>query len=355
MTHITLLEQKDMPLWDEFVRTHPCGTIYHLAGWKDALEKSFKHIQGYIIALRDEASQKILAGLPAYTVRSVITGNRIVSIPFASLCDPLVSSPEEMEMLLPPLIHLSQQCGASHIEIRTTKATSLVRHEGFNPSHFYKHHYLVLDRNPEELKKTFHKKAVRAPIRKAEENSLELRIGTSKTDLAVFYRLLSKSRRKNGLPVMPFRFFETLWAVFTPSQKLVLLFAAHNGMDVAVSMLMKFKETVIVEFGCDLIEFRRLYPNHFLDWKSIQLAYSEGYKIFSFGRTSPQNTGLMTYKNRWGTTVESLSQFHYPESFSSIGEQRESSWKYKMMRTVLRKVPPPIFNMIGDFVYRHMG
>ena len=41
----------------------------------------------------------VRAALPIYAVESGLMGRRLVSIPFATLCDPLVTDPADMEIL----------------------------------------------------------------------------------------------------------------------------------------------------------------------------------------------------------------------------------------------------------------
>ena len=39
--------------WDAYVDAHPCGTIFHRSGWKQAVERTFGHRAVYLWALRD--------------------------------------------------------------------------------------------------------------------------------------------------------------------------------------------------------------------------------------------------------------------------------------------------------------
>ena len=38
---VVWLETAEAPEWDEFVRRHPQGLVYHLSAWKTVLEQSF--------------------------------------------------------------------------------------------------------------------------------------------------------------------------------------------------------------------------------------------------------------------------------------------------------------------------
>src|SRR5580658_8386102 len=95
------LRPEEETQWDAFAAKHPLGLIYHRTPWKQVLEQAFPHIRGHFLVLRDNSTGEIQAGLPLYTLKSWLLGNRAVSVPFASFCDPLISSGEEFDQLLP--------------------------------------------------------------------------------------------------------------------------------------------------------------------------------------------------------------------------------------------------------------
>ena len=140
------------PRWDAFVEDHPFGWICHLSRWKQVLENAFKHIRGHHLALLDDTNNAISAAFPLFEVRSWLMGNRLVSTPFATLCDPLISSREQMAALLESAIDLSRQLRCSRIEIRTLASSSLIVDNRLGSDCFHKHHYLPLDAEPEQLR-----------------------------------------------------------------------------------------------------------------------------------------------------------------------------------------------------------
>lgn len=188
MKHVSLIDPMKTDQWDEFVRDHPFGWICHLSGWKEVLEKSFRHMKGHYLVLRN-SSDDITAALPLFEVKSWLTGNRLVSIPFATLCDPLISTGEEMEILLEGTLNLLKEFRASYIEIRSFRASSLFQTGKLGVRHFYKHHYLELKADPEELKKSFHRSCVRQRIARALRSGLSLKVGEDGSDLKRFYLL----------------------------------------------------------------------------------------------------------------------------------------------------------------------
>ncbi|MBW2150006.1 MAG: methicillin resistance protein, partial [Deltaproteobacteria bacterium] len=164
MKSVGWLQPEDMPEWDAFVEGHPFGWISHLSLWKDVLERSFGHIKGHFLAVRDDKQEKIIAGIPIYTVKSWLTGNRLVSVPFLTHCEALISSPEDMEKLLPPILGLYADTRASYIKLNTWRSASLIQEQRLKNGQGYKHHYITLDSTPEDLRKKFHKTSVRQPI-----------------------------------------------------------------------------------------------------------------------------------------------------------------------------------------------
>ena len=358
MTKKKLIEigSHQMSQWDEFVLHHPYGWFCQLSGWKDVLENSFQHIKGHFLAILDEESNKIEAGLPIYEVRSWLTGTRLVSVPFGTLCDPLISSSGEIELLNRRVLELYDQCKASYIEIRSFFSSDLIQNEEFGHCCFFKHHYIPLDSDPEKVKKSFHRTCVRQRISRALKSDLELKVGSDLSDLREFYELYSLTRKRNGVPVQPYRFFRSLWEIFGPSNNLVLLLSLHKENAVAGIILFKFKQQVSAEFAAsNITEFQQISPNHLLFWEAIKSACLEGYKVFDFGRTSPNNKSLMDFKRRWGTEVVDLPQFFYPKSATDSVLRREERWQFKTIEKLCKVMPAPFVQVLGDFCYRHMG
>src|SRR4029077_16454816 len=120
--------------WDAFVGRHELGLVYDLSAWKRTLEEAFPHIRGRFLALREKTSGQIVAGLPVYQVRSWLLGNRIVSVPFLSFCNPLVSNESQLNLLLADVVEEYHRNGSDRLEIRMTEATRQLSHPHLSPS-----------------------------------------------------------------------------------------------------------------------------------------------------------------------------------------------------------------------------
>lgn len=351
---VSFIDPASDPRWDRFVDGHPNGLIYHLSGWKQVLEASFPHMKGYYLVLLDAYGEKIVAGLPIFQVRSWLTGDRLVSIPFATLCDPLVATKDEMAHLLQTALDLYRESGSSYVEIRTLRASSIVEGCGLSKVSFFKNHSLNLSPGADEVFNSFHKSSIKAMIARAMKGGVSLIIGDNEHDLKEFYRLHSLTRKRLGLPCHPYRFLRKLWVHFHPAGRLSLLLAKRDKSYIAGIILLKFKDRVHFEFSASDDAHFNIGANQFLLWKAIEQAIEEGYKLFDFGRTSPSNEGLMTFKKRWGTDEREIPHFYFPPRKTQT-PQNEGSLGYRIMHKLCEITPRNLQQVIGDFCYRHLG
>ncbi len=341
--------------WDPFVKKHPFGWVAHLSGWKRVLETTFPHMKGHYFVIIDLQTNEIRAGLPVFEVRSWLTGNRLVSIPFATISDPLVSNAADLEALIAEATRLLEENNFSYLEIKSLQAVPFISKENLVDGCFFKHHYLDLTEGPEALWGNLNYKAVRYEINKAGKHNLTVRAAEGESDFAQFYRLYTITRKRLGLPSQPRPFFKTLWDTFAPSGNVAILLAEFEGSIIAAHFLLQFSGRVSAEaVGWD-IGHSRTSPNHFLFWEGIRSACENGFRIYDFGRTSPNNRHLMNFKKRWGTQVADLHSFCHPlRSYSGIVD-RESSRAYKLARLACRKAPDFSYPLIGKLCYRHLG
>lgn len=351
---VVLIDPLKDPRWDRFVDNHPYGWIVHLSGWQKMLENTFPHMKGHYLAVID-ADGKMHAALPLFFVKSWLLGRRLVSIPFATLSDPLVKTDDDMQALLKGAFDLSKRLRVSCLEIRSYQSSLLRLDDRFSCSDFYKHHYLLVDNKLEELWKSFHRTNVRQRIQRAQNSSLSLKVADTESDLIKFFNLHKTTRKKLCLPPQPYMLFKQLWDIFSPSKQITLLMAQNADQTIACLMLFKYKDRVSAEFLASDYNYRNLSPNHLLFWEAIKSAHDEGYKIFDFGRTSPLNRSLMEFKNHWGTSVINLPQFFYPGTRQGINADREMSRSYRISKTMCKFAPEPFYSLIGRLCYRHLA
>ena len=88
---VRALEPALDPERDRFVHAHARGTLFHLAGWRRAVERAFGHEPVELAAFREGA----LAGiLPLFRCRGPLGRAHLVSTPYGVYGGPLGAAPE---------------------------------------------------------------------------------------------------------------------------------------------------------------------------------------------------------------------------------------------------------------------
>jgi len=342
------------PRWDSFVESHPFGWITHLSSWQKVLEGSFPHMKGHFPALVDSSSGAIRAALPVFEVKSWLIGNKLVSIPWATLCDPLVICRAEFELLAEATLRLREKLHAGHLEIRSLHTAELLNDGMPEIRPHFLHHYLSLEKDIDKIQKTFHRTCVQQRIRKAQESELTLQVGDSPEHLDILYAMHLKNRKQKRLPPQPHLFFKNMWEILSQEKKISLLIAQYRGEPIATLLLFKFKGRISAEVAQIDESFRNMSPNIFLFWEAIKQGVQENYRIFDFGRTAPNNQTLLDFKSRWGTSVSNIYCFYYPVE-KGQGVIDSYSKRYKLLQLLCHYTPEFVQPYIGGFCYRHTG
>ena len=173
-----------------FLKTNKDATIYHHPAWLKAIQKTFGHSAFYLLL---ENNNKEIEGLiPFIALKSIITGRKIISLPFSTYCNPLLA-----DSLVSPAVEIIRNKFSDYsiFEIRTLKNY----HDNLNNFSVvskYCTHILQLADSLDEILNNFHPTSVRASIRRAEKNNLKITWGDSIDDLKTFYKLEVELRRR---------------------------------------------------------------------------------------------------------------------------------------------------------------
>ena len=344
--------------WDAFVCRHELGLVYDLSAWRRTLEEAFPHISGRFLTLRDNRSGQIVAGLPVYRVRSWLLGNRIVSVPFASFCNPLVSSESQLDLLLPEVVAEYQRNRSDRLEIRMTESTGQLSHPPLSRIARYKHHFLPLEKDPAELFASLAKTSICQKVAKARKAGVVIEEVGDEKSLKVCHAILVKLRHRLSLPAIPYVFFEAMRRHLWP-ERLKIFVALQKGKPVACHLVLMYKDLWTSEYSASTSDALH-GVNQLLYWETIRRAIDGGAKFFSFGRTSVTNAGLLAYKRRWNTSEEDLTEYVLlrggvtNRAAGGIAEVIGPRAK-GLFRMLLRKSPLTLNRIIGGYCYRHMG
>lgn len=318
-------------------------SAFHSDGWRQALQATY----GYsFVDARWEAGEKAVA---FGGVKSWLTGRRLVSLPFADHCEPLVSGCEGA-MALAEWIRREYVRGKwSYIEIRPLDSA---RFAGtvLAPSRSFWLHWLDLEPSAEDLFRSLKRDNLQRRIRHAERQGLLYQRGATPELLEVFYRLLLKTRRRQGLLPQPRRWFENLFKFMGGAVEIRL--ASQGANPVGALFTLRCEGTVVYKYGCSDERFHHLGAMPFLFWKLIEESKREGAERIDFGRTDLDHTGLIAFKDNFGGRRQRLTYFRYPAEAATASSAYDGMG---LARRVFRVLPDAAAAALGGFAYRHFG
>ena len=338
--------------WDSFLYSHPYGSVYQTSAWLRVMATTYRQADP-LCFIQESSSSAILCALPCCAIKSKISGNRLISLPFSSYSDPLTSTADDFRHLLDAVANDITHSSYRYFELRQFLNPAPSNEKRLINHSYQKIHILDIGPGFNHIKKHFHKDCVVRSVRKAEKAKLVVEECQSKDDLKAFYDVHAITRKRLGLFIQPYAFFENMWEIMRENDLITILLCKHDRKIIAGIILFKYKDTVSFEHGASLPDYWPMRPNHLLMWRSIELACSGGYRYFDFGKTEKDNIGLLQYKSRWGAAMFDVSYLYYPDN-RSLPTGRHQGIKGKLVRLIAEKSPMPIAKLLGRLGYKYL-
>jgi CelD/BcsL family acetyltransferase involved in cellulose biosynthesis len=328
--------------WRDFVAFSAAALPFHDPAWALLLAECYG-FPAFALAL--EENGRIDAGLPLVETRGVLGGRRWVSLPFTDVCPPLAATPAALTRLPAALDETRERAGVARIDVHAG-----LEGDGVESRLAAVTHTLELRPDVDEVFSTFHRSQVQRNVRKAAQGPLELRRAEAETDLThVFYRLHLETRRRQGTPVQPRRFFGLLWKrILEPGLGFATL-AYSEQTPVAGAVFLAGNATVTYKYGASDPRFLGLRPNHLVFWDAIRWSCEQGYGSFDFGRTDLDNRGLREFKSRWGAEEHPLYYSAVAGEAPSLAQGRAA----RALGPVIRRSPAWVCRGLGEALYKY--
>jgi CelD/BcsL family acetyltransferase involved in cellulose biosynthesis len=332
------------PRWRAFVDASEAATPFHHPDWADLVADCYG-FKAFVVAMT-EASGTITAGLPIVEVRQPLRGARWVSLPFTDRVPPLLAPDDDGRGLASGLAGAIRSAGVREAEVRGDLP-------GAAPTGWPAlRHVLELDPDPQAVYARFHPSQVKRSIKKAERERLTVRTGSRPEDLTeVFYGLHLRTRRRQGVPIQPKRFFRMLWErIVAQGMGSVLVVETPAGEPIAAAVFVAWNGTVVYKFGASDESSWSRRPNHLLFWHAIRTACDRGDRWFDFGRTDAGQDGLSAFKRSWGALEESLVYHAIGDGAGRSGPPGGRA--SRALAAVIRRTPPLVCRATGELLYR---
>ena len=335
----------DDPRWLDFVSAHESATAFHHPAWASLLADCYRY-PAFALALEDDAG-RVVSGVPVLDVSSRLTGKRWVSLPFTDACPPLLTRAGSEDELVRGLEGERARHAISQLEVRAELPGVAARTSSEAVVHM-----LALDADPEQMKPRF-KPTIRQNVAQAVRAGVTVRRADTADDVvSTYYDLQVRTRRRQGVPVQPRRYFSRLWQLILEPELGFCLLAHRGDVPVAGAVFLAWNGTVIYKYAASDERHLKLRPNHLLVWEAIRWACMNGYTAFDFARTDRENEGLRHFKDSWGAQEAPLVYSVFGAAARVVGSRGRAA---SMLDPLIRHSPAPVCRALGELLYRYAG
>jgi CelD/BcsL family acetyltransferase involved in cellulose biosynthesis len=334
-----LLLELDDPRWAAFVSEHPEALPFHHPAWTRALAGCYGY-RPLVIAWAD--GRRLAGGLPVIEVRPPLGGRRWVALPFTDYCPPLVQG------LTPERVAEDLVEEARSRNVRLEVRAGLPRRAGLHSHVAAVRHTSALPSDPSPARGGLSKMHQRN-LRRAEQAGVQVGWGSSAADVDTFYGLHVLTRRRQGVPVQPRRFFHSLAEQLVAPGLARVLTARAEGVPVAAALFLAWKGVLVYKYGASDSRFWNVRPNNLLFWTAMRWGSENGYRTLDWGRTDLADEGLRTFKRGWGASET-------PLAYSATGDRPAVATTARLRAAIalmIRNSSPLVCRAMGELLYRY--
>jgi lipid II:glycine glycyltransferase (peptidoglycan interpeptide bridge formation enzyme) len=150
-----------------------------------------------------------------------------------------------------------------------------------------------------------------------------------------------------------FSFFKKIYANIISKGHGFVALASYQNRNIAGRVYFHFGGKALYKYGASDHKYQHLRANNLVMWETIKWYSKNGYKSLCFGRTEPENQGLIQFKSGWGTTQQRINYYRYDfrkEKF--ICAQSKVKGFYNR---IFKNMPIPLLIGVGSILYKHAG
>lgn len=332
--------------WDQYIDQHPDGTFYHLSGWKQLIEKVYRHRCFFLYWHQDG---QIRGVLPLVEQKSLLFGHALISTPICILGGVVANSPEIAHQLISHAKSLAIKLNVDYMELRSPLASGAASGDMATPRQ--QSHVMIgcpLSDSDDSILARIKKKQ-RAVVRQSLAKGL---IGKVESTVENLYHIYSTSVRNLGTPVFPRQSFDELTRIFGSRCEIFTIF--YQGQAVSSVMSFYYKGHVLPHYGGGNAQARALKSNDFMYYQLMCHARERGCHYFDFGR-SKLDSGSYRYKKHWGMEIRPMCYQYYLVRSKQVPSLAANNPKYKIFIKLWQKLPLTVSQQLGPMLARHLG
>ncbi|WP_254272293.1 GNAT family N-acetyltransferase [Haloarcula marina] len=337
--------------WNSFIERND-GPVYTHWGWYDAVA-SYGHDQQNLVARRQDTGA-IAAALPICHINSHLFGSQLLSPAFAErgavVFDRENHSTTARRLLLEQTKQLAERLDIDFVSLRGATGSST---DDFTSKKRYVTFQVPVEEGPDAIWSKIRDSRQRQIRQAADNDNLELTVGTSLEDVQRYYDLYLETMHRHGSPPHSFEFFRILWERLHKDGKFRLTTIDYDGTPINGIINLALGSTVYQWGVVNDYEYRDLNGGSLLLWKSLEQAAEEGYDTYEFGRTR-EGSGVYMFKKSFGGTKVWYDDIHYfPNGEVNLPNPEKN--KYERAREVWKLLPLSVAGMVGPHVRKQIG
>jgi serine/alanine adding enzyme len=359
MPQVKLIQAAEHPLWDSYVREHPQAGVYHLSGWRSAIEGAYGYPTYYLMAVASNADgstapHAVQGLLPLIHMRSLFFGNHLISMPFFDSAGIVCATPQAGRCLAQAALRLGKRLGVQSVELRQNgplPAPVLSETEPAAAGATEKVRMLLeLPATSAELMASF-KSKVRSQVKNPIAKGLKTRVGGIEL-LDDFYSVFSENMRDLGSPVHSRRLIAAVLQAFGGNARIFMI--DRDRQPLATSLVVGFKQMLCNPWSSSLRRYRSLNANMLLYWRMLEYGCEHGFRCFDFGRSAPDE-GTYKFKQQWGAQPVSLLWYTLATTPGNAIDASPDKKNYKNLIQIWRRLPLPLTRIIGPPIRKRIN
>lgn len=331
----------DAAAWNAFVQESREATFFHLAQWREVLERAFGHATHYLLA---ERGGTLCGVLPLAEVRSLLFGHVLVSTPFCVYGGAVAEDAGVYQALVSRACELAQSLRVDHLELRNRRRM----HPQWPARDLYVTFRRPISPNAEENMRAIPRKQ-RAMVRKGAKEGLRAEVHR---DIERHYATYAESLRNLGTPVFARRYLAELQRAF--GEDCEILSVEHRGRPVASCMSFYFRDEVLPYYGGGTRVARALAGNDFMYWEVMERARQRGSRWFDFGR-SKRGTGSYDFKRFWGFEPLQLYYEYHLVRAAAAPDLSPANPRYSRLIAGWQRLPLWLSRLAGPPLAKYLG
>lgn len=332
---------QDKQIWNEYIRNNSQSSIFHRFEWKNIVEATYNHRPIYLLALKNS---DVVGVLPAFIIRSLIFGNKLVSLPFGQYAGPISDNKLISLHLIRSVLTYTKNENIDFFEIRTNPKNK-DSYKLVKGNHKFYTFFLDISKGLENVLENAESNRRRA-VKKSLKAGLEI---CFEEDIDNFFELYLYNSHIFGTPGHSKIFFENIVQHLSENTKIISV--KKEGKVLASSILFLHNKYATSYSVVSRME-RKYNVNDFLYIKSIEYCLENNIKYFDFGR-SVQDSGVYKYKKRWNPSIIKLN-YCYPLKGGKIPSYDLSSSKNIILTKLWSNFPLFFTQTIGPFFRKNL-